>query len=220
MTIKEVFDKAENGTLTLEQFSELAKDAKFTDLATGDYVSKRKYDDDLATRDGQIETLNNTIKDRDKDLDALKTKLDEAGTDASKIAGLSDELATLQSKYDADVKAYKTQLKEQAYDFATKEYASTKEFSSEAAKRDFLRQFKEASLKMDGDKIMGADDFFNKYAEENPTALATKPEPQPQPAPNPKPAFVNPTGGTEPPKPSLSELMRMKNENPDMQITF
>ena len=65
MTIKEVFDKAENGTLTYDQFTELTKDAKFADLATGDYVSKKKFDDELAAKDGQIQTLNGTIKDRD-----------------------------------------------------------------------------------------------------------------------------------------------------------
>ena len=42
MNIKEIFDKAENGTLTFEQFEALAKDnkAKFADLSEGNYVSK------------------------------------------------------------------------------------------------------------------------------------------------------------------------------------
>lgn len=221
MTIKEVFDKAENGTLTYEQFSEIAKDSKFADLSLGEYVSKRKYDDDLANKDGQITTLNGTIKDRDKDLETLKTQLADAGTDAEKLATLNDDLAKLQGKYDADVKAYKEQLKKQAYEFAVKDYANTKEFSSSAAKRDFISQLKSAELKMDGDKILGADDFLSKYAEENAEAFVTKTEPTPAPAPQPsKPEFVQPTGGTEPAKMSLSELMRLKNENPDANISF
>ena len=152
MTIKEVFDKAENGTLTFDQFSELAKDAKFTDLSLGEYVSKRKYDDDIASKDAQIDTLNGTIKTRDKDLETLKAQLADAGTDAEKLTALNDDLAKLQTKYDADVKAYKDQIKKQAYEFAIKDYANTKEFSSDAAKRDFIRQFKDAELKMEGDK--------------------------------------------------------------------
>ena len=217
MTIKEVFEKAENGTLTLEQFNEIAKDSKFADLTTGEYVAKRKYEDDLEAKDNQITTLNNTIKDRDKDLETLKTQLADAGTDATKLTALTDDLTKLQSKYDEDVKAYKQQLKEQAYDFAVKEYASTKEFSSEAAKRDFVRQLKEANLKMDGDKIMGADDFATKYESENANAFVVKKDPEP----NPGPKIVLPTGGGEgPKKPSLSDLMRLKNENPDAVVEF
>ena len=76
MNIKEIFDKAtsENKSLTYEEFEELAKSskAKFTDLAEGNYVSKQKYDDDIATRDTQITTLNGTISTRDTDLANLQ----------------------------------------------------------------------------------------------------------------------------------------------------
>jgi hypothetical protein len=42
--IKTIFEKAENGTLTLEQFLAAAKEAKakFVDLSEGEYVSKQK----------------------------------------------------------------------------------------------------------------------------------------------------------------------------------
>lgn len=220
MTIKEVFEKAENGTLTYAQFEELTKDAKFADLSTGDYVSKRKYEDEIGNKDNQIKTLNDTIKTRDKDLEDLKTKLTEAGTDAEKLNGLTADFANLQNKYDADVKAYKEQLKKQAYDFAVKEFAATKEFSSGAAKRDFIEQLKKASLKMEGDKILGADDFVELYKQDNADAFVVKQDPTPAPTPAPAPTFVQPTGGTEPTKPSLSELMRMKNENPDVVISI
>lgn len=220
MTIKEVFEKAENGTLTYAQFEELTKDVKFADLSTGDYVSKRKYEDEIGNKDNQIKTLNDTIKTRDKDLEDLKTKLTEAGTDAEKLNGLTADFANLQNKYDADVKAYKEQLKKQAYDFAVKEFAATKEFSSGAAKRDFIEQLKKASLKMEGDKILGADDFVELYKQDNADAFVVKQDPTPAPTPAPAPTFVQPTGGTEPTKPSLSELMRMKNENPDVVISI
>lgn len=220
MTIKEVFEKAENGTLTLAQFEELSKDAKFADLSTGDYVSKRKYEDEIGNKDNQIKTLNDTIKTRDKDLEDLKTKLTDAGTDAEKLNGLTADFANLQNKYDADVKAYKEQLKKQAYDFAVKEFAATKEFSSGAARRDFIEQLKKANLKMEGEKILGADDFVELYKQDNADAFVVKQDPTPAPTPTPAPQFVSPTGGTEPPKPSLSELMRLKNENPDAVISI
>ena len=45
-TITDFFDKAENGTLTYEQFEAMSKEsgAKFADLSDGKYVSKSKYD--------------------------------------------------------------------------------------------------------------------------------------------------------------------------------
>ena len=200
MTIKEVFDKAENGTLTYAQFEELTKDAKFADLSTGEYVSKRKYDDELASKDNQINTLNGTIKDRDKDLEALKTQLADAGTDAEKLTILNSDLEKLQGKYDADVKAYKEQLKKQAYEFAVKEYANTKEFSSSAAKRDFTNQMIQAKLKMKDGAILGATDFVELYSKENADAfLKEEPKPEDNPTPTPgAPHFVAPTPGSEP----------------------
>ena len=85
MNIKDIFDKAENGTLTFEQFETFAKEgnAKFTDLSEGKYVSKSKYDDDLGAKEGSIKQLNDTIAQRDTDLADLQTKLKNAGTDTS-----------------------------------------------------------------------------------------------------------------------------------------
>lgn len=222
MTIKEIFDKAENGTLTFAEFSELAKDAKFADLATGEYVSKKKYEDELSGKDSQISTLNDTISNRDKDLKALKEQLETAaqndGADKQALEKLTADMSALQEKYNADTKAYKAQLAEQSYDFAVKEYANNIEFSSSAAKRDFIGQLKNAGLKMDGDKILGADDFRVKYQEANADAFPVKTEPAPTEPEKPLPKFVEPTGAPGGKKLSLSELMRMKNENPDVDI--
>ena len=224
MTIKEIFDKSEEGTLTYAQFEELAKDAKFADLTTGDYVSKKKYEDELSSKDNQISTLNDTISTRDKDLKELKTQLETAaqadGADKEALEKLTADMASLQSKYNDDMKAYKAQLAEQSYDFAVKEYANSIEFSSAAAKRDFTSQLKAAGLKMDGDKILGADDFRAKYQENNSDAFPVKAEPAPAEPSAPLPEFVQPTGAPETGKKfSLTELMRMKNENPDTEIT-
>ena len=93
MKIKEVFAQAEDGTLTYEQFQKIVKEAnaKFADLSEGEYVSKGKYDDELASLNAQIETLNGTIGTRDTDLEALKQQLAEAGTDAEKLSTLSND---------------------------------------------------------------------------------------------------------------------------------
>lgn len=215
MNIKEIFDKAENGALTFEQFEAIAKDggAKFTDLSEGKYVSKSKYDDDIGSKDTSIEQLNGTIAQRDKDLADLQTKLKEAGTDTSKLAELQTNFDTLQAKYNSDMEAYKQQLAEQEYEFAVKEYANGKEFSSQAAKRDFVRSLLDEKLKMKSGTIIGADDFAKAYADENADAFVTKTEPTPAASTDTKPQFVGSTPGTNPTKtPSLTELMKAANE--------
>ena len=200
MNVKEIFDKAENGTLTFEQFSELAKEAKFVDLNEGNYYSKSKHADELAAKDKQIETLNGTIKQRDTDLSDLKTKLAEAGTDATKLEELNGQLSTLQSQYDKDVKAYKEQLRKQSYEFAVKDFANTKDFSSGAAKRDFIQNMIAKNLKMEGDKILGADDFVEVYKQSNEDAFKVTQPADPEPPADPKPTFGQPTPPTPAPE--------------------
>lgn len=226
MNIKEIFDKAENGTLTFEQFEALAKEnsAKFTDLSEGKYVSKSKYDDDIGAKDSSITQLNDTIAQRDADLTDLQTKLKDAGTDTSKLAELQTSFDSLQTKYTADMEAYKQKLADQQYEFAVKEFANSKDFSSQAAKRDFVRSLLSEKLKMKEDVIIGAEDFATAYAKDNEDAFVAK-TPSTEPGtPNEgsgqgKPMFVSTTPGTTPSKkPSLSELMRAANENPGTQI--
>lgn len=200
MTIKELFDKAENGTLSWEQFESAMKDAKakFVDLNEGNYVSKQKYDSDISSKSNEIDTLNNTISARDTDLAELKKQLEAAGTDSAKLNELTNSLSTLQTKYDNEVKDYQTQLKKQAYEFAVKDFASTKKFTSNAAKRDFINSMIAKDLKMDQDKILGAEDFVTSYSKDNADAFVVEKDPEPAPKVEPKPTFVSPTPGGDP----------------------
>jgi len=217
VNIKDIFDKAENGTLTFEQFEAITKDnkVKFADLSEGNYVSKSKYDDDIGAKDGSIQQLNDTIAKRDTDLADLQAKLKDAGTDTSKLAELQTSFDSLQTKYAEDTKAYEQKLADQQYAFAVKEFANGKEFTSQAAKRDFVRSLLNEKLKMKNDAIIGADDFAKAYAEENADAFVTKTEPTPAPQNNnvETPYFVGSTPGNAPQKkPTLTELMKAAND--------
>lgn len=213
MTVQEIFEKAENGTLTWEQFQTAMGTAKFVDLSEGNYVSKRKYDDDMASKDTQIEQLNGTIKQRNTDLAGLKTQLEEAGTDAEKLTQLTGEFDTLKTKYEDDTKAFKAQLKKQAYEFAVKDFANSKKFTSNAAKRDFIQSMIAKDLKMDKDTILGAEDFVTSYSADNADAFVveTPPAQEPkQPQAN-KPQFVNSTQGGEPPQQDQNAFLNAFN---------
>lgn len=196
MELKKVFEAAENGTLTYEQFEEAVKKAgaKFVDLSEGGYVSSHKYEDDIAAKAKEIETLNGTITTRDTDLATLKKQLEDAGVDATKLKEATDGLAALQTKYNDDMKNYKKQLEAQAYGFAVKEFASDKKFTSKAAKKQFIEAMEQASLKMDKDKILGADDFLTAYKADNSDSFVTESETPPEGSGDDQtPHFVKPT---------------------------
>ena len=191
MDLKKLFDGHES--LTLAEFESILdeKGIKLADLSEGGYVSKSKYDDAIEAKDKQIEALNGTISTRDTDLEALKKQLEEAGADSSKLAELTNNFTALQDKYDNDTKSYKEQLSKQKYEFAVKEFANSKKFSSAAAKRDFVSTMISKELKLDGDTILGADDFVKAYTADNSDAFVA--ESNSTPEASKKPEFVGST---------------------------
>lgn len=209
MTVKELFEKAEDGTLTWEQFQTAAGESKFVDLKEGNYVSKQKFENEVSSLNSRINELNATIETRDADLATLQQKLKDAG-DIEALKTASQELTSLQEKYEKETKEYQTKLSKQAYEFAVRDFANEKSFSSNAAKRDFIQSMIAKGLSLENGKIIGADDFVQLYSKDNADAFVTKSEP--------KPKFA---GGTQPDKPkklSLSEMMKMKNENPEIKF--
>ena len=205
MNIREIFEKAENGTLTFEQFESIMKqnNAKFADLSEGNYVSKSKYESDLSAKDSMITSLNTTITQRDTDLATLKKDLENAGTDATKLTSLQGQFDSLQTKYTQEVADYQSRLATQQYEFAVKEFANTKNFTSKAAKRDFTNAMISAKLTFDANKqkIIGADDFVSSYSEENNDAFVvdTPPATEPPKSQPPKPQFAGPTSNQQQP---------------------
>lgn len=199
MDLKKLF---ESGALTYEQFSSAVTAAgyKLADLSTGNYVSKKKYEDELQAKDTTIQDLNNQISTRDTDITNLKNQLEDGSkTNETKITDLSNQIQKLQGDYANAKNEYETRLKKQSYEFAVREFANGKKFTSNAAKRDFTEQMIQKNLQMEGQKIIGADDFVTAYTESNPDAFVQgDPAPAPAPQGNPKPTFIQPT----PPQPS------------------
>jgi len=214
MTIKELFDKAENGTLTFEQFEAIMGDAKFVDLTEGKYVSKQKFDNEINQKDQQITNLNTTITQRDEDLKNFQKTLNDAG-DLETLKQAATDLKDLQSKYDKETKRYQKQLADQAYEFAVREFANDKDFTSNAAKRDFIQSMLAKKLTLEDGKIIGADDFVTIYSKDNEDAFVKKNNETKS-----KPKFADSTQDNKEKKLSLSEMMRMKNENPDAVFNF
>lgn len=133
------------------------------------------------TLTAQINTLNDQIKQRDADLTAMRDKLNAAQADAGKLTEAQTALSDLQAKYAADQKAWDEQKKAQAYEFAVKSKAGEMKFSSNAAKNDFVRSAIEKNMQLDGDRILGFDDFAKAYREADPSAFVLDEPQKPQP---------------------------------------
>ena len=198
MNVKELFDKAENGTLNWEQFTAAmtANNANFVDLGEGKYVSKSKYDDEINKLNGQITSLNGTITNRDTDLEALRQKFGGI-EDIDTLKTAAKDLDALQKKYDKETKAYQAQLSQQAYEFAVKDFANGKKFTSNAAKRDFVNSMIAKNLTMENGVIIGASDFVDAYSKDNSDAFQADAPAEPSEPAKPKPTFVAPTDSSD-----------------------
>ena len=186
--LKDVFGA---GALTYEQFTKAVGDKglKLADLSQGGYVTALRHQQELEAKDNQIAALNGNIETRDNDLAEIKRTLESAGADS--VGALTTKLSDLQTKYDNDTQEYKRQLGKQAYGFAVREFAGTQKFTSEAAKREFIRSLEEKELQLDNGKIMGVSDFLTQYKADNADSFATD-DPKP-----PTPKFIDKTPGAQ-----------------------
>lgn len=178
--LKGLFGSGES--LTFEQLSDIVKEKglKLVDLSKGEYVSKSKYDADISNKDTQIQKLNSSISSRDDDLRSLHEQLSEADGNKTKLADVTAQLEKLQTDYATAKTDYEKELKNQKYSYAVKDFASQQKFTSEAAKREFIRSMQDKALKMEGDSIMGASDFLEQYKSENADSFAVPEETKPK----------------------------------------
>ena len=74
-------------------------------------------------------------------------------------------------------------------------------------------------FQIDGDNLLGYEEFLTKYKADDPGAFAQETPPETPPA---TPSITLPGKHDKPSgrKYSLSELMEMKNKNPDMEINL
>lgn len=188
----------ESGALTWDEFSKAVTDKgiKLADLASGKYVSKSKYEDDLAAKDTAIADLTGQLSTRDTDLAELRAKLESEGTDnKTKVAELTSQITKLQGDYDTVKSEYECKLSKQSYEFAVREFANEKKFTSNAAKRDFISEMIKANLEIKDNQLQKADDFVAEYIKANADALVTE-----TPAEQNPPTFVNPSNPTPAPE--------------------
>lgn len=126
--------------------------------------------------------INKAKKDVDAiiaERDGLKTQLGDAnkvveGMKALDPDALKKAADDWKAKYDGEVAARKEDAENRAYSSVLAAKAAGEKFSSEAAKKAFISDLKEKGLKVDGDTLLGYDDFKKTYAEADPGAFVTE----------------------------------------------
>lgn len=114
----------------------------------------------------QLEGLNKQIEERDADIENLKKN---EGT----AEALNGKIAELQTKYETDTAALNAKISEQAYEFAADKFFDGYRFSSKAARRAAMQDFKNSEgVKLVEGKFIGAKEFIDKYKEEDPDSFA------------------------------------------------
>lgn len=145
----------------------------------------------VETKDTEITGLKKQIGDRDNDIKELKKQ-------TGNTAELNTKLTELQTKYDTDTKGLQEKLNDQAYDHAAEKYFDGYKFTSNAARKAALADFRTKKLKLADGKFEGADEFIAALKKEDPSAFATEDKPaggaggqqQPPATPATKPQFT------------------------------
>ena len=197
--LKALFGEGE--ALTYDQLAEKIRIGKLNvvNIADGSYISRDKYNTKVNDLTQQVTDLQGQITQRDTDMTDLQGKLTAAQADATKLTEVQNALSNLQTKYSADQQEWERKTQQQAYEFMVRERATGLNFSSAAARRDFIREANAKQFKVDGETLLGYEDFLTKYKADNPGALVEdNPDPKPAPGPKPAPTIVLPNNQPQP----------------------
>ena len=186
--------------LTYDELLAKAEAAKVNavNLADGGYVAVGKYNDKTNSLNQQITSLQGQLTQRDTDMAALSESLAAAQADADKLTAAQQTLSTLQTQYADDKAAYESKLAKQQYEYAVREKANGLNFTSNAAKRAFVQEAISKDFKMDGETLLGYEDFVTKYKTDDPDAFKVQepetPPQEPETPPQTPPQIVLPKG--------------------------
>lgn len=189
--------------MTDEQKEAITK--KFSEEVISNFEHEKKL--------GKTETDRDNWKKRAEDAEGTLEGLE--GKDFDAIQKERDEWK--QKAENAEIE-YKKNLHNRDYSDAVKEHVESLTFTSESAKKAYIADLTAADLTMKDGKIYGLSDFHASYLKSDPSAFVTEEQ---QKANGNMAAFTTqmgsqPTPGT---KVTPEQLMKMKNENPNLDIS-
>lgn len=168
----------------------------------------------------ELQTNNGKLED---DLTEMTTRATTAEDTLKKFDGIDPEqiqteLADWKKKAEDAEKDYNAKIAERDFSDALRTELESIKFSSEAAKEAISAKIKEAGLKLSNGKILGLNDLLAQIKEKDASAFVDEDAEQ---AKGKAASFTKPGtgGGKSGQNYTMSELMKMKNENPDLDIS-
>lgn len=185
------------------------KKENLTKKVAENYITKAEHEKKL----GKVETDRDTWKEK---AETAETTL--KGFEGVDLDTMQRELSDWKKKAEDAEKDAQAKLYERDFADALKTEFEGIKFSSEAAKRAIMTEVKDAGLKLKDGKILGLNDLIAQMKEKDASAFVDDEQIKAQ---QNAARFTQPIGRAQPAggkKYTMSELMKMKNENPGLDI--
>lgn len=185
------------------------KKENLTKKVAENYITKAEHEKKL----GKVETDRDTWKEK---AETAETTL--KGFEGVDLDTMQKELSDWKKKAEDAEKDAQAKLYERDFADALKTEFEGIKFSSEAAKRAIMAEVKDAGLKLKDRKILGLNDLIAQMKEKDASAFVDDEQIKAQ---QNAARFTQPIGRAQPAggkKYTMSELMKMKNENPGLDI--
>ena len=185
------------------------KKENLTKKVAENYITKAEHEKKL----GKVETDRDTWKEK---AETAETTL--IGFEGVDLDTMQKELSDWKKKAEDAEKDAQAKLYERDFADALKTEFEGIKFSSEAAKRAIMAEVKDAGLKLKDGKILGLNDLIAQMKEKDASAFVDDEQIKAQ---QNAARFTQPIGRAQPAggkKYTMSELMKMKNENPGLDI--
>lgn len=185
------------------------KKENLTKKVAENYITKAEHEKKL----GKVEADRDTWKEK---AETAETTL--KGFEGVDLDTMQKELSDWKKKAEDAEKDAQAKLYERDFADALKTEFEGIKFSSEAAKRAIMTEVKDAGLKLKDGKILGLNDLIAQMKEKDASAFVDDEQIK---ARQNAARFTQPIGRAQPAggkKYTMSELMKMKNENPGLDI--
>lgn len=185
------------------------KKENLTKKVAENYITKAEHEKKL----GKVETDRDTWKEK---AETAETTL--KGFEGVDLDTMQKELSDWKKKAEDAEKDAQAKLYERDFADTLKTEFEGIKFSSEAAKRAIMTEVKDAGLKLKDGKILGLNDLIAQMKEKDASAFVDDEQIKAQ---QNAARFTQPIGRAQPAggkKYTMSELMKMKNENPGLDI--
>ena len=162
------------------------KEVNLTDAIIDSIISENGKDIEAAKakadKSQEIENLKSQLSEKDKLIEEANVQIENfKGMDVEGTKKAADEWKTKFEQAAAEAKTketeYQQKLQEQAYEFKLNETVSNLKFPNELTKNAFVNELKAKKLPLEGDKLLGFDDYIKEVGEKNPGLFVTEEAP-------------------------------------------